>query len=259
MSPVQRIGATVRATQPSVYARLRQHRAITRLALAGLALAVALGFSLQDAVAGPNPDPLTSTTILPANIGVGIVSTDAVVVSFDEPMDPASVEANLVLRPATEMQTTWSADHRTVTLRPSGRWQTDRRYLVTVAASAKLAQGGDLGEDRALSFTTQTAPSVSEFEVRLLSDHAQPQVNRRQPGSAIAYDIADGAVLGDTPLIDAPVDTLDDASAQTGIRIAFTARMNRADVEARFNIQPRVRGSIQLARATRCSSRRAIA
>ncbi|HEY8177781.1 MAG TPA: Ig-like domain-containing protein [Candidatus Limnocylindria bacterium] len=242
LSPVQRIGATVRATQPSVYARLRQHRAITRLALAGLALAVALGFSLQDAVAGPNPDPLTSTTILPANIGVGVVSTDAVVVSFDEPMDPASVEANMVLSPATEMQATWSADNRTLTLRPSGRWQTDRRYLVTVAASAKLAQGGDLGEDRALSFTTQTAPSVSEFEVRLLSDHAQPQINRRQPGSAIAYDIADGAVLGDTPLIDAPVDTLDDASAQTGIRIAFTARMNRADVEARFNIQPRVRG-----------------
>ena len=80
--------------------------------------------------------------------------------------------------------------------------------------------------------------------MRLLSDDAQPQVNRRVPGSAIAYDIADGAVLGDTPLIDAPVDTLDDASAQTGIRISFTAPMDMSDVEASFSIQPRVRGNI---------------
>jgi uncharacterized protein YkwD len=233
----------VRATQPSVYAHLQQHRALTRLSLAGLALAVALGFSLQDAVAGPNPDPFSSTTILPANIGVGVPSTDAVVVAFDEPMDPASVEANLELTPATEAYASWSADHRTLTLRPTGHWQTDTRYLLTVAASARRALGARLGEDRALSFTTQTAPSVSEFEVRLLSDHAQPQVERRVPGNPISYDIADGAVLGDTPLIDAPVDTLNDASAQTGIRIAFTAPMDKADVEARFSMQPAVRGS----------------
>ena len=160
-------------------------------------------------------------------------------------MDPASVEANLALRPTTEMQTSWSADHRTLTLRPSERWQTDRRYLLTIDSATRLANGKALGQDRALSFTTQTAPSVSEFEVRLLSDHAQPQINRRQPGTAIAYDVADGAVLGLTPLIDAPIDTLDDASAQTGIRIAFTAPMDMADVEARFAIQPRVRGSFR--------------
>jgi uncharacterized protein YkwD len=211
--------------------------------LAGLALAVALGFSLQDAAAGPNPKPLAPTTILPANIGVGIASTDAVVVSFDEPMDPDSVAVNLVLEPATETFGRWSDDYRTLTLRPTGRWQTDRRYVVTVAASAKLAHGKPLGEAQALSFTTQTAPSVAEFEVRLVSDHAQPQVNRRHPGNAIAYDIADGAVLSETPLIDAPVDTLADASAQTGIRIAFTAPMDRPDVEARFTIQPSVRGT----------------
>ena len=120
-----------------------------------------------------------------------------------------------------------------------------------------MAGGAELGEDRALSFTTQTAPSVSEFEVRLLSDHAQPQVHRRQPGSAIAYDVADGAVLGLTPLIDAPIDTLDDASAETGIRIAFTAPMDMADVE------PASTSSLGCAAtsdgaATRCSSRRAI-
>jgi uncharacterized protein YkwD len=233
----------VRATKPSVYARLQQHRAITRLTLAGLALAVALGFSLQDAVAGPNPDPVTPTTLLPANIGVGVPATDAVVVTFDEPMDPASVEANLALSPATQTYAVWSADHRTLTLGPADRWQTDSRYLVSVASTARLARGATLGADRALSFTTQTAPSVSEFEVRLLSGHAQPQVARRKPGSAIAYDIADGAVLGDTPLIDAPLDTLDDASAQTGIRITFTAPMDRADVESRFSIQPAVRGA----------------
>ncbi|HEX6474965.1 MAG TPA: Ig-like domain-containing protein [Candidatus Limnocylindria bacterium] len=165
------------------------------------------------------------------------------VVSFDEPMDPASVEANLVLQPAADTQASWSDDHRTLTLLPTARWQTDRRYLLTVDPAARLAHGKALGEVKTLSFTTQTAPTVSEFEVRLVSDHAQPQISLRQPGGAIAYDIADGAVLGDTPLIDAPVDALNDASAQTGIRIAFTAPMNKTEVEARFSIQPAVRGS----------------
>ncbi len=63
-------------------------------------------------LAQPQSSPPTSVSASPR--------PDAVVVSFDEPMDPASVEDNLVLRPATEMQTTWSADHRKLTLRPSG-------------------------------------------------------------------------------------------------------------------------------------------
>ena len=155
------------------------------------------------------------------------------------------MEANLAVRPATDMQTTWSADNRDATSAAQRALADRPAYMVTVAASARLATARCWARTRALSFTTQTAPSVSEFEVRLLSDHAQPQVNRRKPGSAIAYDVADGAVLGLTPLIDAPIDTLDDASAETGIRIAFSAPMDMADVEARFNIQPRVRGSFR--------------
>src|SRR4029079_9867487 len=72
----QSLGAAVRAISPSLVAHLRKHRAVTRLALAGLALAVALRVSLQDAAAGnPRPNP-SSISILPESVGTGVLTTD---------------------------------------------------------------------------------------------------------------------------------------------------------------------------------------
>src|SRR6185437_16005789 len=77
--------AALRASSPSLVAHLRRHRAITRLALAGLALAVALGVSLQDAAAGnPRPTTLRSTSILPESVGSGVLTTDPVTVTFPQ-------------------------------------------------------------------------------------------------------------------------------------------------------------------------------
>jgi uncharacterized protein YkwD len=240
---LQNLRAAVRATLPSIYARLQRHRAITRFSLAALALAVALGVSLQDAAAGPHPAATRATSLLPENVGIGVTTTTPVTITFAQAMDPVSVEANLALRPAADTWSQWSADGRTLTLHPAGRWQTDARYVVAVAGAAQQADGTALELLRQVSFTTQTAPTVAEFQVRLLSSPTRQGSARRSEADATAFQEADAAVLGQTPLIDTPEDTMEDASAATGIRIGFTAPMDQADVEARFSILPAVRGS----------------
>ena len=243
MRSIQNLRAALRASSPSLAAHLRRHRAITRLALAGLALAVALGVSLQDAAAGiPRPD-VRSASILPESVGIGILTTDPITVSFPQAMDAASVESAISLEPAIAFDTTWNDGQTSLTLTPHARWQTDQRYVVSVPGSVANAAGRPLFSARQVTFTTQTAPVISDFRVHLV-DPASAGV--RQAIADLSRSIPygdDSAVLGDAPLIDPPEDTADDASANTGIHIGFNAAMDRVDVESRFHIRPRVKGS----------------
>lgn len=245
MNSIQNLRAALRATQPSIYARLRQHRAITRLSLAALALAVALGVSLQDAAAGPNPAPVQPASLLPENVGIGVLTPDPITLTFEQAMDPASVEAHLALYPDAGVHTRWSADRRTLSVLPAGRWQTDARYVVVVAGAAQRADGSAIGAPQQVSFTTQTSPTVADFQVRLAhgTDPDKRETMPRAVDGVGPFAAADGSVLGDTPLIDTPEDTVADASAATGIRIGFSSAMDQADVESRFSIVPSVRGT----------------
>ena len=247
LRPIQNLRAAMRAARPRVYARLEEHRAITRLSLASLALAVALGVSLQNASAGQTLANRQSLSLLPENVGIGVITTDPIVVEFDNPMDPASVHENMAISPGFATRTVWSADHRRLALFPLTRWATDARYAVTVGAGARRQDGVLLGVDRSVSFTTQTAPVVTDFQVHLLSVSDERTAARIAtpggPDAPIPYAAAEVMMLADAPLIDAPEDTLGDASSETSIRIAFATAMDRKDVESRFSIVPAVKGS----------------
>ena len=159
-------------------------------------------------------------------------------------MDPASVDANLALAPTVAVRTRWSADRCSVSVIPDGRWRTDARYLVAVGGAALRADGSNLGAPMHVSFTTQTAPTVAEFQVRLApSAEAEKRSATPRAIASAAYTAADGSLLGDRPLIDTPEDTVADASAGSGIRIGFSSAMDRADVESRFNISPAMKGT----------------
>jgi uncharacterized protein YkwD len=235
--------AAVRASSPSLAALLRRHRAITRLALAGLALAVALGVSLQDAAAGiPRPNT-HSASILPESIGAGVLTTQPITLTFTQAMDPQTVEAALTVEPAVPYRTSWSGDGKSVQLRPASRWQTDQRYVVSVPGSVTSAAGRPLYSARQVTFTTQTAPVVSAFKVHLVEP---AKADAKVAHDDLARNIPFGdqsMALGEAPLIDAPEDTAADASSATGIRIGFSAAMNRADVQSRFRVAPKVRGT----------------
>lgn len=227
---IRSIRAGCRAPFASLSAQLRRHRAVTRVSVAALALALAAvsaGGAAQAGFATVLPAPLS---ILPLNVGVGIPSSEMVTLSFPEPMDRASVEAALNIAPAQPIVLHWSDDGRSLQVAPQGLWSTDRRYGLVVAATARSAGGALLGGPARFSFTTQTAPRISDFGVHFV---AEP------PGGAAALE--PGSVDAAGP----PPDTASGVSADTSIEITFSAAMNRAEVERAFVLSPAVSGAFR--------------
>ncbi len=83
------------------------------------------------------------------------------VLTFDQPMDRASVEAAFVLSPTVEGAFTW-ADERTVAFAPAADWERGARYDVTLAATARNAEGTPLTEPVEFAFRTVGYLTVSQ-------------------------------------------------------------------------------------------------
>lgn len=214
-----------------------QHRAITRITLATLAIAFALAASLQGAAAGPEPTAVTPRSILPDTIGTGVLTDAAVAIEFDEAMDRRSVEDALRLRPQSKWRATWSADGTQLRLLPERRWRTDARYVVTIGAGARTAAGRSLDVARSYSFTTETAPVVSEFQLHYVME---------TPADRVRADAETQAVEGTVEMA-TPLDTSADVSAATTVTIGFSVPMDREDVERAFAISPSVEGDLSWA------------
>ena len=100
----------------------------------------------------------------------------------------------------------------------------------TIGAGALRQDGNLLGADRAVSFTTQTAATITDFQVHLVPRNDSRADAARGGDAPIPYGAADFMLLGNAPLIDTPEDTLAGASSETGIRISFATPMDRKDV-----------------------------
>ena len=217
-----------RAPFASLSYQLRRHRAITRTLIAALSLALAAAVSAGGAAqAGLTTILPAPTSILPVGIGVGIGSGQVVTLTFAQPMDTASVEAALSIAPLHAFQPVWSDDGRELQLIPAGPWQTDARYGIVVGATARAANGALLGSTARFSFTTQTAPRITDFGLHFVAEPA---------AGAAALD------AGETDPAGPPPDTASGVSAGTSIQIAFSAPMNQAEVERGFAISPAVPG-----------------
>lgn len=231
MISIRSARAGSRATLTSFSAQLRRHRVATRVSVAAIALAVAIaasvGAAAQAGFATVLPPPIS---ILPVNVGVGVQSWEAVTLTFPEPMDRESVEAALVISPAEAIALHWSDDGQSLRITPQRLWSTDRRYAVTVAATARSGDGALLGGPARFSFTTQTAPRITDIGVAFV---AEP------PGGAAALEPAGLEAAGPPP------DTASSVSAETSIEISFSARMNRAEVERAFVLSPAVPGILR--------------
>lgn len=207
---------------------MRLHKVLVRISAAVIALAIAAGISAGGAAqAGLDAVRPAPPSILPVNIGVGIASSDHVRLTFAAPMDRASVESALSLTPAHAVALRWGDDARSVLVDPEGLWATDRRYSLVVAATARTAGGAPLGGPARFSFTTETAPRITDFGVRFVAEPA---------GGAAALE--PGSVEEAGP----PPDTASSVSAETSISITFSAPMNRAEVERAFVLTPSVPG-----------------
>ena len=229
MLSIRSIRATSRAPLASVARQVRRHRAITRTSVAALALAVATTVSAGgNATAGLAAVLAPPASILPGNVGRGISTLDPVELVFGQSMDASSVAAAFSVAPTHDVRLTWSSDGRTLVVEPASRWLTDHRYLLTIGADALRADGLTLGAEQRFTFTTETAPRITDFEIRMVAG-----------GRGAEEFNGDDAAVTSGGL---RADTAADASASTSVTVGFSAEMNRDEVERGFTITPTVPG-----------------
>lgn len=232
MRPLSSLAAHAASdSNPRSGAALRQP--VVRIGVATLALTIVVLAARQgSSEAAPQVSPSGPVSILPANVGVGIPTSDPVRIDFAQPMNITSVTTALQVYPQARTRLSWSTDARQLTIAPVGRWHNDERYVLVFPANAQLANGSVLGTAMRYSFTTGTAPRVTEFSI-----------HRNAQGAASNWAALDPDVAADATR--APADTAEGASASTTISIAFSSTMNRADVERSFLITPHVAGELR--------------
>jgi uncharacterized protein YkwD len=164
------------------------------------------------------------------------VLTDApVLIGFDQPMDRQSVEGAISLRPASSWRASWNEDSTLLSLHPSRLWRTDARYVVTVGGQATTASGRSIQGSRSLTFTTETAPVVTDFQLFYVEQSPVDRVRARAEAEVAEATLARTAPASDTTA---------DVSARTSVTLTFSAPMDRRDVERGFSISPRVKGNL---------------
>jgi uncharacterized protein YkwD len=161
--------------------------------------AIAATIALLVAVVSPTPGnaiPATEPALVSADLFVPIGTahdpSDPFTVTFDRPMDRASVVAALRLDPPTAYELDWNAAATRVTLRPAAHWRVDTLYQVVVGTAAHSAEGGslaaplrsvvltDTGGTATITPTMATLSAVrldSAFRIRL--DRAVPVARLR--------------------------------------------------------------------------------
>ncbi|MGH2381438.1 MAG: Ig-like domain-containing protein [Candidatus Limnocylindria bacterium] len=247
MRPKRTVRAATAAPFESLGTLLSSHRAVARVSLAALSFTFIIAFSQQTPVtqAGPESAPVIAESLLPQNVGIGVSTDASVTIAFDGAMNPGSVEAALQVLPAQPVELAWNESLDQLTVAPEQRWRTDESYLVVIGDSALRTDGKALTSASRHAFTTQTAPTVSDFQVRLVDEIVAPQ-NLDEEAHAKAAATLDADALssdfdaGSHP----PTMTATDVSASSAITVSFSHDMNAADVEEQFAISPEVAGDL---------------
>ncbi len=117
----------------------------------GAALLVLAGSALAQDDLGPFPPNVIDVWPYP---GEEVALDTPVEVTFDQAMDPASVEAAWQIEPSAAGQFTWQ-DARTLAFLPDGGWARATRYSVTIGAGAASADGAAL--EAPVEFAVQAA------------------------------------------------------------------------------------------------------
>ncbi len=156
LRPIRTERAALSATPfASLGKLLSRHRAITRVTVAALCFTVIAAFSQQPAAqAGPVATPVTPESLLPQSVGIAVDTQAPITISFETPMNPASVESAFELLPAQPVRLAWNEAHTALTVAPHGRWRTDERYLVVVGSESATSLGSKLRTAQRFAFTT---------------------------------------------------------------------------------------------------------
>lgn len=242
MHPIRTARAALTASSfVSLGQLLSRHRALTRLSIAITAFTVVLAFSQPGVTeAGPGRDAVAPQSLLPHNIGIGVPTDDPITVRFDAPMDRASVEAGVEIIPDQPVSLAWDDEGQGLEIAAERRWRTDQRYLVVVPSTVQRSDGTTLGDAARYSFTTQTAPTVTDFEVDFVGAEAPVEL----PSGPITEKMLGFEADASAPEPLPPSLTAPDVSSETSVSIGFSALMDTADVESNFVITPEAPGEL---------------
>lgn len=150
-----------------VYAGALIRRPGSRLpiAIAAVVMAAALG------AAALRPAPATGTppthgSAVPASeftvaIETGESPRAAIVVTFPDPMNRASVEALLTIDPATATRLVWDSTSTHLAVTPQGSWAISTLHTITVEAGALDAEGRPLDHRIRAAFLTRGPTTAS--------------------------------------------------------------------------------------------------
>lgn len=244
MRPKRTVSAALAAPFESLGTLLSSHRGTSRVVVAALLFAFIIAVSAQSPVriqAGPVSIPLARESLLPQTLGVGIPTNQPVTLPFDVAMNPGAVEAALQVLPQQPVRLAWNDDLDELTILPERLWRTEETYVVIVGGSAMRTNGRALESARRFTFTTELAPTVSDFQVRL--------ANGAPTAAPLASDDRTEALLGDDPIVEPPgllppTKTATAVSSSTAITVSFSEAMDRADVERHFAITPAAPGEL---------------
>jgi hypothetical protein len=98
----------------------------------------------------------------PADNAIGVAVGQPVVITFSEPMDPATINGTSVTLTQNAVAVAGSITYTSpkVTFTPTAALPANKLYVVTVTTAAKSQAGKALAADHTFSFTTGQAPDV---------------------------------------------------------------------------------------------------
>jgi uncharacterized protein YkwD len=109
-----------------------------------IAVVLMVGGRAAPSAAAPQSLARTVSAELLDTILTGHGLTAPITLSFDAPMDAASVAAALRIQPEAAISFSWDGGARTLTIAPVTAWSADTLYAITVGAEAHAADGSPL-------------------------------------------------------------------------------------------------------------------
>jgi Bacterial Ig-like domain len=179
---LRKVGATVLAVPvlAAIYlAALRAHGGFQRL-LAGLGAAVVIAVvaaaslppAHSSAIPAAEPAPVAARVLDAVRTGHSL--TAPIEVSFDAPMDAASVAGALRISPDSAISVSWDRAGRRLTIAPADHWRPDTLYTVTIDPSARSEAGGRLGSPVRAVVLTRAAATATIKPTRALGNRTRP-------------------------------------------------------------------------------------
>ena len=246
---IRTVVAALPAPIASLGTLLSRHRAVTRVSLATVAFTLVIAFGQMGSIqAGPQRDPAIPESLLPHNVGMAVETDATVTIPLEEEVDLQSVQ----VLPGDAAEVSWNDDRSALTVAPHRLWRTDESYIVVISSSPEGGGAVSRRSPRRFSFTTETAPTVTEFQVRLAEVDARRMIKASTDPEAMEPIVDAGIVVAARDALRAqvaeeasqpPTRAADEVSAGTSISVSFSEEMDAADVEDRFAISPNVPGT----------------